>query len=165
MCSQVQHAGRCARNPRIHGLFLCMPEPWAFTEICDPELESYKKNPDLPFPSDAPNPTPASKTKSIPKNQRVSQGSLAYIQTSSCRREFQARYLGDESPNGLISRTLYIVDHTLTPSPQHWTPQRVAVAIMMTIYPSTSSYLNRHSLEMGVPPLVGRGHDDAYIGQ
>ena len=165
MCSQIQRAGRCAQNPRIHGLFLCMPEPWAFTEICDPESESYKKNPDLPFPPDTPNPTPTSKTKSIPKNQRVSQGSLAYIQTSGCRREFQATYLGDESPNGLISYTLDIAGYALIFPSQHWMSQQLAVAIMMTSYPSTSSCLGHHSPETRVPPLAGRGRNDAYIGQ
>lgn len=102
MCSQIQRAGRCARDTNVNGLFLCMPEPWAFTEICDLESQSYKDNPDLPLPSDTPDSTPASKTKSVPKNQRVSQGSLAYVQTSGCRRWFHAIYLGDKSQNGLI---------------------------------------------------------------
>ena len=113
MCSQIQRAGRCARNPNINGLFLCMPEPWALMEICDPESQSYQENPDLPLPLDTPDPRPTSKKKSVPKNQRVSQGSLAYVQTSDCRHQFQATYLGDKSLNGLILLISYVSKRTL----------------------------------------------------
>ena len=104
LCSQIQRAGRCARDPNLHGLFLYMPEPWALEQTCDLESRLYKDNPDLPIPPDADDSPPTRKTKSIPKDQRTSQGSLAYVQTTNCRRRFQAVYLGDESPNGLISR-------------------------------------------------------------
>jgi CRISPR/Cas system-associated endonuclease/helicase Cas3 len=103
LCSQIQRAGRCARDSNVHGLFLYMPEPWALTQVCNVESQLYEENPDLPFPLDANDwATPQLKSKSTPKDQRISQGSLAYIQTSDCRRRFQANYLGDESPNGLM---------------------------------------------------------------
>jgi len=100
---QIQRAGHCAWDPNVHGLFLYMPEPWAFKQLYDLESQSYKDNPDLPLPPNSADSAPTSKTKSIPKNQQISQGSLAYIQTSDCRRQFQATYLGDRSPNSLIS--------------------------------------------------------------
>ena len=103
LCSQIQRAGRCARDPNVHGLFLYMPELWALTQPCDLESQSYADNPDLPLPSDEDGLAQTFKAKSIPKNRRISQGSLAYIQTSGCRRLFKATYLGDETPNGLIS--------------------------------------------------------------
>ena len=107
LCSQIQRAGRCARDPNIHGLFLYMPEPWALTHVCDLGSQSYKDNPDLPLPPDTQDPVTKPKAKSIPKDQRISQGSLAYVQTSNCRRRFQAAYLGDESPNGLTPHTYF----------------------------------------------------------
>ena len=108
LCSQIQRAGRCARNPNVHGIFLYMPEPWALTQPCNIDSQLYKENPDLPL---LPDPTPVSKAKSVPKHQRISQGSLAYVQTPDCRRRFQAMYLGDESPNGLIFH-IYLVQQS-----------------------------------------------------
>jgi len=105
LCSQIQRAGRCTRDPNIHGLFLYMPEPWALTQRCDLASQLYQDNPDLPLPPETDDSTSTSKAKSTPKDQRISQGSLAYVQSSHCRRQFHATYLGDESPNGSASRT------------------------------------------------------------
>ena len=113
LCSQIQRAGRCARDPNTHGLFLYMHELWALTQICDPESQSYKDNPDVPHPLDTDEPASTAKTKTIPKNQRISQGSLAYVRTSHCRRRFQATYLGDETPNGLVSRVPHLTERAL----------------------------------------------------
>lgn len=94
MAEMIQRAGRAARDPSMHGLFVVMVEPWALEAKLN-KLESMLDDPDQPISGVI--------KKNSSKQERTGHAMIRYIQSATCLRKFFSEYLDDQTPSGILN--------------------------------------------------------------
>jgi hypothetical protein len=88
----IQRAGRAARDPDTHGLFLEMVDPWVLQHEVQVD-ERTSTDPDRPSAGVI--------TKTSSKQDRTGCASIRFARSTTCRRSFLMEYLDDQEPGGI----------------------------------------------------------------